>query len=77
MYTIYALFFKNIKRIYIGMTSDLDRRIAEHRRGKTRSTKNRGEFDIKIIEICENRETARSRELYWKSGCGKEKLKIL
>ncbi|MFA7209788.1 MAG: GIY-YIG nuclease family protein [Parcubacteria group bacterium] len=77
MYAIYSLFFKNEKRIYVGMTNDINRRMAEHRRGKTKSTKNRGGFDMKIIEMCESREIARNRELYWKSGCGKERLKII
>ena len=59
----------------MGMTSDLDKRIKDHRRGKTRSTKNRGEFIVKIIEKCNSRKEARIREKYWKSGCGKEQLK--
>lgn len=43
------------------MTSDLDKRIKDHRRGKTRSTKNRGEFIVKIIEKCSSRKEARIR----------------
>ncbi len=74
-YIVYALYFKESQRIYVGMTSDLERRVAEHKRGKTRSTKNRGSFEVKIIEKCDNRESARVREKYWKSGCGKETLK--
>ena len=58
------------------MTDDIKRRIREHRSGKTKSTKNRGEFNVKIIEECIDRKSARKREKYWKSGCGKEKLKI-
>ena len=76
MYKIYALFFKDIKRIYIGMTSNIEQRIKYHKRGKTRSTKNRGEFVVKVLEECKTREEARKREKYWKSGIGKEKLKI-
>jgi len=75
MYTVYALFFKSGKMIYVGMTDDLERRIREHKNGKTRSTRNKGNFVVKIIEKCESRIEARKREKYWKSGCGKEKLK--
>jgi putative endonuclease len=77
MYVIYALFFENTGRIYVGMTSKLSQRITDHKRGKTKSTKNRGNFLVRIIEKCEDRESARNREKYWKSGCGKEKLKIM
>jgi putative endonuclease len=75
MYTIYALVYKNQNRIYIGMTSDLGKRVDYHKRGKTRSTKNRGGFEVKIVEKWETREDARKREKYWKSGYGKERLK--
>lgn len=57
------------------MTKDLTRRIKEHQYGKTRSTKNREIVRVLRIEECVNRVLARKREKYWKSGCGKEKLK--
>ena len=57
------------------MTKNVESRIRYHKRGKTRSTKNRGEFDLKIIEHCQDHTAARKREKYWKSGCGKEQLK--
>jgi putative endonuclease len=75
MYTIYGLNFDD-GRIYVGMTDNLARRIKEHKRGRTKSTKNRGDFKIIKIEECDNRVTAREREKYWKSGCGKEQLKF-
>jgi putative endonuclease len=77
MYFVYALFYKSGDRIYVGMTKNTGDRIRNHERGKTRSTKNRGKFIVKIIEECPDRMKAREREKYWKSGCGKEKLKIL
>ncbi len=49
--------------------------MTEHKRGHTKSTKNRGEFGIIYIEQCVDRASAREREKYWKSGCGKEQLK--
>lgn len=57
------------------MTNNLNRRIKEHKRNKTKSTKNLGEFNVIIIEKQPNRIMAREREKYWKSGCGKEQLK--
>ena len=75
MYIIYGLNFDD-GRIYVGMTDNLARRIGEHKRGRTKSTKNRGDFKIIKIEEYDNRITAREREKYWKSGCGKEQLKF-
>ena len=75
MYKIYALFYKDLDRVYVGMTKDLTRRIAEHKRGKNISTKNRGSFSVCLIEKCRNVNEARVREKYWKSGYGKERLK--
>ena len=57
------------------MTSDLKQRIKDHKRGKTKTTKNKVIIKIGIIEKCENRVIARQREIYWKSGYGKERLK--
>lgn len=59
------------------MTNDIERRMEEHKRGKTKSTKNRGDFVLIFQEECPDRISARKRELYWKSGCGKEQLKAL
>lgn len=75
MYTIYAMLLSN-GDIYVGMTSDLKQRIKDHQRGQTKTTKNRKIIRVGIIETCSSRLLARGRELYWKSGCGKERLKI-
>lgn len=75
MYAIYALYFVS-GRIYVGMTSNLEQRIKYHSKQRIKSTKNRGLFIVRIIEYCPDRVTARKREKYWKSGCGKEKLKM-
>jgi len=74
MYTVYAIIFAN-RNIYIGMTNDLERRVKEHKRGRTKTTKNRGIVKVIVLEKCYSRLSARKREKYWKSGCGKEFLK--
>jgi len=71
MYIIYALKFVS-GRIYVGMTSNPEQRLADHRRGHVKSTKNRGEFKILQIENCGDKKLARLREKFWKSGCCKE-----
>ena len=75
MYTIYALLLSD-KNIYVGMTNNINRRIKEHQRGKTKTTKNKKILKIGLIEERPIRLEARKREKYWKSGCGKERLKM-
>ncbi|WP_200974974.1 GIY-YIG nuclease family protein [Echinicola sp. 20G] len=77
MYTVYALRSEVAKRIYVGFTSDLERRLEEHNAGKTKSTKGFTPWKLIYKEEVESRALARKREKYWKSGIGKEKLKTL
>lgn len=42
MHVLYILKSKSDERLYIGVTSDLKRRLAEHQSGKSRYTKSRG-----------------------------------
>ena len=74
---VYAL--KSIKdgRLYIGISADPYRRLAEHNAGMTRSTKSRRPFEIIHIEEFSDRKSARKKEIYLKSGCGREFLKKL
>jgi putative endonuclease len=77
MYHVYAL--KSITRnyIYVGFTSDLERRINEHNKGYNKTTKPYAPFELIYSEELETRESARKREKYWKSGTGKRRLKKL
>ena len=54
------------------MTSNVEQRIRDHNQGKTKSTK--GNRPLKIIhrEVYSSYEEARARELYLKSGFGRE-----
>ncbi|WP_186757009.1 GIY-YIG nuclease family protein [Echinicola salinicaeni] len=77
MYTVYAIKSLDDGRIYVGLTSDLIRRLKEHNGGKTKSTKGYMPWKLIYKEEVETRLIAREREKYWKSGIGKEKLKTL
>jgi putative endonuclease len=61
---------------YIGITSNLTKRIKMHNQGKTKSTRPHRPFN-KIIKIgkVSNRVEARKLEKYYKSGIGREKLR--
>jgi putative endonuclease len=65
------------KRYYIGETSDLTRRLAEHNEGMVKSTKYRIPFVLVYSEIHESRETALKREKQIKSFKGGQAFKKL
>ncbi len=77
MYFVYALSSINRRYIYVGLTSNLERRIEEHNSGKNKTTKPYKPFRLIYSEKCADRPTARKREKYLKSGIGKEFLKSL
>jgi putative endonuclease len=75
MYFIYVLKSVYFNRYYVGFTSDLERRLLEHNRGKTKSTKFYAPWKILFYETMNTRIEARKREKYLKSGVGKEIIK--
>ncbi|WP_324720359.1 GIY-YIG nuclease family protein [Salinimicrobium sp. HB62] len=77
MFYVYALSSLNKNYIYVGLTSNLERRIDQHNSGKEKTTRGYLPFELIFSEICSSRSEARLREKYWKSGTGKEKLKII
>lgn len=74
MYMVYVLEDEEGK-LYKGMTNDLKRRIQEHKRGKTRTTRKMIGIETVYVETFTNMENARKRELYLKSAAGRRYLK--
>jgi putative endonuclease len=63
---------------YIGISSNVEKRLSQHNSGKTRSTKSRKPFILVYTEKFNSRLDARKREKYLKSYKGsKEKLNII
>jgi putative endonuclease len=77
MYTVYALKSLTRNYIYVGMTSDLEKRILRHNSGYEKTTKPYRPFKLIFSETTENREKARIREKFFKSGIGKDFLRQL
>lgn len=75
MWKVYALKSKDRNYIYVGLTEDLDRRIAEHNSGKNKTTKPYKPFKLIYSEEFQTRMEARVKEKNLKSGSGKEFLK--
>ncbi len=77
MYIVYALKSDKDQRIYVGISQDVFKRLKEHNRGQTRSTKVYRPWRILHVEYFNTRLEARLIEKKWKSGSGKEYLKSL
>ena len=77
MYYVYALRSIPRKYIYVGLTDNTERRIAEHNSENEKTTRSYAPFKTILIEKYDTRIEARKREKYLKSGIGKEYLKTL
>lgn len=74
MYTVYVIQDQN-GTFYKGMTGDLERRLKEHRAGKTRTTSMMTGLEVVYTEQFETSLEARAREKYFKSAAGRRFLK--
>jgi putative endonuclease len=74
MYNVYVLIDDN-RKLYKGMTNNLERRLAEHRRGHTITTRKMNNLKLAYKEDYESFEEARTRELYFKTAAGRRFLK--
>ena len=77
IYFVYVIksVFKNY--IYVGLTNNIDRRFNQHNLGKEKTTKPYKPFKLILVEEFNSRPLARKRDIYLKSGCGKEYIKSL
>ena len=75
MFFVYVIRSTVNGHFYVGFSEDIDRRLAEHNSGKTRSTKPYRPWELFFFETVSSKEEARKREVYLKSGVGKEYIK--
>jgi putative endonuclease len=77
MITVYAILSEMNGYIYVGMAKDAEKRLKEHNAGKSRYTRGLRPWKNLYRELQPDWKTARKREIYLKSGIGKEFLKSL
>jgi putative endonuclease len=77
MYYIYILQSAKDKRTYVGYSHDIQNRLARHNAGQVPATRNRRPLKLIFSESFETEQQAKQRELYWKSGAGRRKMKSL
>ena len=75
MYFVYVIQSDVDGRFYKGLTKDIENRVKEHNSGKTKSTRPYKPWKLVYLEEYKTREEARKRELFLKSGEGRELLK--
>ena len=74
MYEVYVL-EDDDKKLYKGVTNDINRRLDEHRRGKTRTTRRMNNIRVIYTEEYKTFKEARKREVYLKTAAGRRFLK--
>jgi len=72
---VYVLISRRDGRLYVGSTSDLERRITDHSTGKNISTASRRPLALVYFEGHLNKSDALRRERYFKTAKGKVTLK--
>ena len=77
MYYVYILQSCTDGSFYTGMTDNLERRLHEHNLGTMKYTKSRCPWKLVYSEGMPERDKARKREKYWKSGIGRKERETL
>ncbi|OIO00062.1 excinuclease ABC subunit C [Candidatus Desantisbacteria bacterium CG_4_10_14_0_8_um_filter_48_22] len=77
MYYVYILKSEKDGKHYIGMTSNLELRLAEHNNGSVKSTQNRTPLKIIHYESYPDKKDATKRERFLKTGKGREFIKLI
>jgi len=77
MYYVYVLQSLKDKKLYIGYTANLRRRLKDHRHGISESTKKRLPFRLIFYEAFILERDAKRREKYFKTTKGKRAMKWL
>jgi putative endonuclease len=76
MWYVYALKSLTSGKLYIGMTQNIERRLAEHNAGKSKFTSGHTPWILVYSENVNDTTAARTREKYLKSAAGKRFLKL-
>jgi putative endonuclease len=72
---VYTLLSHKDKKFYTGFTTELKKRLQAHARGEVKSTRNRRPLKVIHCEYFINKQDAKAREIFLKSGFGRNQLK--
>ncbi len=74
-YYVYTLFSLKDNKFYTGFTTNLKDRLSRHARGEVKSTIKRRPFKLIHYEYFINEDDAKAREVFLKSGFGRDNFK--
>jgi len=74
-YYIYSLFSLRDKKFYTGFTTNLQDRLSRHTRGEVKATMYRRPLKLIHYEYFIDKKDAEAREVFLKSGFGRNNLK--
>lgn len=74
-YYVYILLSQRDNKFYIGLTTNLKKRLQEHARGDVRSTRKRRYLKLIHYEYFISKKDAEAREKFLKSGYGHQQLR--
>ncbi len=75
MFYVYVLFSEKDKKLYVGYTNNLEKRLNAHLKGLVNATKNRLPLKLVYYEACLHQQDATHREKYLKTSYGKKYLR--
>ncbi|MDZ7611191.1 MAG: GIY-YIG nuclease family protein [Candidatus Moranbacteria bacterium] len=75
MYYVYILHSEKDKKLYIGFTSNLKKRLIQHKNGEVNSTSKRLPVNLIYFECYLKKQDAERNESYYKTSKGKEDLR--
>jgi len=76
-FCVYVLLSEKDGNFYVGITTDLSRRLDEHNQGRNTSTASRRPFRLIHAELYASKEDALRRENYFKTTKGRRVLKLM
>jgi len=76
-YHVYVLFSEKDLKLYIGYTSNINRRFQQHLDGEVKSTAPRRPLKLIYFEAHLSQKDALRREKYFKSTSGRRTLKLM
>jgi len=77
IFCVYILLSEKDGNFYVGITTDLSRRLDEHNQGRNTSTASRRPFRLIHAELYSSKEDALRRETYLKTAKGRRVIKLM